>query len=114
MTTESQEEEKIFHSLLTDEQMSLYGEYFSSHIDDNLYPSLYYNCLVFRARDEERYYYGTVAAHVYDALVIGGYFIFNINETVHDIDQIIAMLSLFFTYLPKESDDDFYVFRKDR
>lgn len=113
MINEEREEISVAVSL-TPEQMLVYGEYFNDGLDDHLsYPKLYYNALVFRARDETRYYYGTVAAHAYDALQSGGYFIFNINETAQDIDQIISMLSLFFTYLPNESETNFYVFRKE-
>lgn len=114
MSNELEEEVGKFASLLTEETLALYGNYFSDEPDEKIYPDLYYDCLVFRARDEVRYYYGTVAAHIYDALKIGGYFIFNIDQTVQDIDQIISMFSLFFTYLVKESDGHFYVFRKDR
>lgn len=99
---------------LTPEQMSVYGEYFEDGLDHPVsYPKLYYDCMLFRARDEQGYYYGTVAAHAYDALQSGGYFILNINETAQDVDKIVSLFSLFFTYMDKESDSNFYVFKKE-
>lgn len=110
---EIQREAAMIGSLLTDEQWALYGEYFSEGLGKELtYPKECYDCIIFRSKDEIPYYYGTVAAHAYDSLIDDGYFIFNVTGTAHDIDVLINLFSLFFTYLDKESKDNFYVFQK--
>lgn len=111
---EAKEEEEIIDGLITEEKVKEYDEYFAAGLDrDGLtYPRNHYDIIVFNAEEYKRYSYGTAAGHAYDALKDGGHFILNTNGTALKLDNILAVLGLFFTYIPDESKNGFFVFQK--
>lgn len=111
---EAEKQEEVVDGLITEDKVKQYDEYFSAGLDrDGLtYPKNYYDIIVFNAEEYRRYSYGTAAGHAYDALKEDGYFVMNTNGTALKLDNILAIMELFFTHVPDESRDGFFVFQK--
>lgn len=112
---EEQEGDEVVASMVDEDKLALYDEYFAAGLDmDGLaYKKNYYDFILFNSGDHQKYYYGTAAAHALDALKANGYFIFNMNGSALDIDQVIHIFEFVgLTYLEKEGKNGFYVFQK--
>lgn len=112
---EAQEEKEIVTGMLSEDNLSLYDEYFSANLDASglAYPRNHYDFIVFNAIEHQKYYYGTVAAHTLDALKNKGYLIFNHNGSVLNMEEVINIIEFVgLKYREKESKNGYYVFQK--
>lgn len=102
----------IIADLIESGRMQEFADYFENNLQETFYPHNRYDAIIMKMEDNEDYYFGTLAAHGFDALKSGGIFVLDINNCAIDEDKTLTVMQLFFTYNSEMSRSGYYVFQK--